>query len=657
MDAPDDIRPLAAFTQIGHAFFAKDGVKLAFGRRWDDELIHISQADRGAACGCICPAQDCRRKLIARKPENNIKHHFCHAPLTGPERKAGALPSCRYAPMTVLHEYAGKLLNERRALVLPPVEAQLGSRKRVRRRAKEYGFDAAKLETMDGETIPDVILYKGEHRMHVEVYVAHRCSAEKRAKIVAAEVAAIEIDLSGIDRNATVEEVNRAILGTAPREWIYNRKAQELLKELEDETKAEAEAANKRRQEAVINLAEAYGTARDKALACDWKNADDVIEASERGDAELLTGVRMGEGYFTVHPRVWKAAVLNLLLDRFGRSGPASMIAEFAGRGWLVESLREFEKDDDLVEEAGLPRGGARQAVDNFLQSLARKGVVADEGWQWVYTRQHLGKLEYRALQQQRLVREAADRSSRHNRLAKVVSDILTIGNQPQVAAFDLNAWLAQPINNTGPSIREIADAGGKGWHDLLKGLQTTLAVLKDEAEAKADDFGLPVGDALRAMLAAHEARATERRLNAEEKSRQDREARLHALIREAKHELGDAVGEAWLDKPFRKLDGMSPRQAAAASDEKLQTARWVLDQVVAARAVKARWVDELERGATSLFGRSETDPQRLKTMVALYMTNSDPNLPNRVSPKGYTKDEATMRECLALLKQRIGKR
>jgi hypothetical protein len=251
MGATDDIRPLAAFTQIGHAFFARDGVQLAFGRRSDGELIHISQVARGAACGCICPAQDCRRKLIARKPTSSIKHHFCHAP----ERRAGASPSCRYAPMTILHELAGRLLNERKILVLPPVEAQLGDRKRVLRRAKAFSFDAAELETADGETIPDVILYKGEHRMQVEVYVTHRCSAEKRSKIIAAEIAAIEIDLSDVDRNATVEEIGEAIFSTAPRDWIYNRKAQELLKELQEQAHAETEAAKKWRHAAVLSLA------------------------------------------------------------------------------------------------------------------------------------------------------------------------------------------------------------------------------------------------------------------------------------------------------------------------------------------------------------------------------------------------------------------
>jgi hypothetical protein len=60
LNTPADISPLSAFTPVGHALFSKDGVQLAFGRRWDGEIVHISQVVRGKACGCECPAEKCR---------------------------------------------------------------------------------------------------------------------------------------------------------------------------------------------------------------------------------------------------------------------------------------------------------------------------------------------------------------------------------------------------------------------------------------------------------------------------------------------------------------------------------------------------------------------------------------------------------------------
>lgn len=117
--------PLAALSKIGHAFFARDGVRLAFGKRWDGEIIHISQASRGSACGCQCPAKNCGRKLVARKPDRDIAHHFAHAPLTAAERIAGIAPSCKHGNMTALHHYAEQLLNSRKSLVLPPCRPRM----------------------------------------------------------------------------------------------------------------------------------------------------------------------------------------------------------------------------------------------------------------------------------------------------------------------------------------------------------------------------------------------------------------------------------------------------------------------------------------------------------------------------------------------------
>jgi hypothetical protein len=125
--------PLAAFSQVGHPFFARDGVKLAFGKRWDGKTIHVSEAARGAACGCRCPAQNCGRKLIARKPDSEIQHHFAHAPLTASERLAGIAPNCKHGNMTALHAYAEQLLSAHKCLVLPPVGATLGQRSRTMR--------------------------------------------------------------------------------------------------------------------------------------------------------------------------------------------------------------------------------------------------------------------------------------------------------------------------------------------------------------------------------------------------------------------------------------------------------------------------------------------------------------------------------------------
>lgn len=333
------------------------------------------------------------------------------------------------------------------------------------------------------------------------------------------------------------------------------------------------------------------------------------------------------------------------------------MIAEFSRRCWLAEHFRRNDHpDDSLIEEAGLPLGGPQHAVENFLHYLARKGIAVDEGWRWGYTHRHSNELERRAHEKQRLAREAAERFSRHSRLGMLVRDVLAAANPDMDANIGFNAWVTQPLAASGQTPQALADAGDAAWHELTKGLKTALAVLKDATEESAENCGLPIGDALRAMRTVHEARIAKRQSEAEEMARLEREARIDALALEAQRKLrDDAV--AWLEKPFQRLDGLTPRQAAAESSVKLETARWILDQVLAARAIKEKWLGELEHEATALLRRVETDPDRLKSKVALFMSTSDPALPSRVSPRAHTRNEVTVQECLALLKQRIGKR
>jgi len=643
----DDIRPLAAFTQIGHAFFARDGVNLAFGRRWDGQLIHISQADRGAACGCVCLASNCRRQLIARKPDSDVAHHFAHAPLTAADREAGVASKCEYGPMTALHEYAENLLNETKQLVLPPVEATLGKRTRAIRPAREFRFDAAALETMDGETIPDVILWKGESRMHVEIFVTHKCGPEKRAKITAANISAVEIDLSAVSRDITVGGLNDAILNFAPREWIHNRKAQEALSDLEAEEKAEAELIEQQRQQEIAELKQAYTESRQRALKADWKTVDEVERVIEAGDGGLLNGFLSGEGYFYVHPKVWKAAILSLLHSRFSNTTPGGILSELARRGWIVETFQRADLGA-VALEADLPEGGPNHAIALFLEQLKKKGIAQDDGWRWAYTPNHASELDRRRMERERRAREAAERATRRKRLTDLATEIVSAGMPNEGVDFDFSRWVLRPINGIGRTAQEIVDEGSADWRELLKGLALTLAVLRDESEEVAQDFELPISDLLATRHKVHEERAEARKHEAEQTALKEGQGRADQLVRQAQAALGDD-SQAWLDNVQPQLNGLTPRTAAAASVEKLWDALRFLEKCREANLLKVKWVNELQKEATSILRRPD--------MVALYMKSPDPELPNRVSPSAYTKDEETMRQCLTLLKRRSGKR
>jgi hypothetical protein len=646
MSTIDDTSPLEAPRQVSHAGYSGDGVKLAFGLRWDGMTIHISEAERGSACGCTCPGQNCRRKLIAHKPESNIRHHFAHAPLTAAERKAGIAPNCQSGQMTALHRYAERLLNETKRLVLAPLTASVGARRRTIRGAKEFSFDAAKLETMDGETVPDVILVKGEHRMHVEIYVTHRCGPEKRAKIAATNISAMEIDLSGLPVDTPPERYRMEILRTAPREWIYNKKLEKLRETLEAEIKAEAERAETQRREKITKLKTAYDAAHKRALASGWNDHDDVKKVIEAGDADLLDGPSPGAGYFLVHPKVWKAATLNLLHTPFGFT-LVSAISGFARRGWLAEPFRTLEhRSPSQLAEANLPT--ADQVLLSFLRHLAKQGVVEDQGWKWAYTQRYLDALAQRKRAKERIALDAAERASRHRRLVALVKDIIVLAGSDGEASFDFEAWLAKPFGGMGQTAKTIADGGGPEWRTLLKALSSTLAALKDESEDVGGDGGLPISEALKAARERQAARVEARRLQAEETARLERQARIDA-IESAVQEMAGRRDHPWLDDAEPELGGLSPRAAAAESSDLLARTKRMLQRRVAEWKIKARALAELTEKAKPLL---ENDAE----MLELYLKSSDHKL-GGLSPRAYVKDQETMEKCLGILKERAGKR
>jgi hypothetical protein len=477
LSTTDDMSPLGAFARVGHAFFSRGGATLAFGKRWDGQIIHVSAATRGSACGCTCPARNCGRKLVARKPESDIAHHFAHAPPTPVERAAGIAPNCKHGNMTVLHAYAEQLLNNKKGLVLPPVGVTFGQHSKKLREAKNFDFDSATLETMDGETIPDVILHKGDHRMHVEVYVTHRCSPEKRAKIVAADISAVEIDLSALSRDVTVQGLDEAILKSAPREWIHNSKVKQLRNELERIANEKAVRAEKKRLQDIDDLRKVYASTRREALASEWKNAVEVAEVTEAGDANLLEGPPGGEGYFSVHPRIWKAAIVRNLPLRYAGITPSTVVGEFRKRGWIVERL-ELTHAPSLAE-AGLPDGGPEQVVVHFLRFLSKQDVVEDLGWEWKQTQRRSDQLVQRKMDQERTHREAAEKAGRHKMLANLGNSIALLGADDERQGFDVTAWVDHRPSGTRQSLKQIADEGDAAWREQKRRLATTLAVLK----------------------------------------------------------------------------------------------------------------------------------------------------------------------------------
>jgi hypothetical protein len=607
--------------RVGHAFFARDGVKLAFGRRWDGRIIHISESARGGACGCTCPADTCGRKLIAHKPESDITHHFAHAPLTASEHAAGISPNCESGHKTALHVYAQQVLNDTKTVVLGPLTVSHGGRTRVVLEGGPYTFDAAQLEKMDGETIPDVILYKGDYRIHVEIYVTHRCGAEKRAKIVAANISAIEIDLSGLPRDITLPGLPEQILTLAPRDWIHNRKAKRIWDELEAERRLDVELHKKRRAKEVKDLRRDYAVARRHALAAVGDQDDAVVAMIADKHGALLQGPEGKEGYFNVHPNVWKAHTVRKMATGYLTGiTPEEIVRDFRRCGWIIERFYQMaDMQDSVMSEAGLPEGGPEGAVREYLDFLAAKKVVENTHWGWHLTAAHAAEIARIASNRRLAVREAAARTARRRELAALACSIAAFDDGEFGSIFSVDIWMEHRPKDGGLLPGQVADEGGSSWHILKQELVNTLAVLRDESEKPAVDFDLPVTGPLARMRVVHEARAEERARVDQEAARLASVERSSTILRTAEMLL-DTNQLNWMDTPHPLLEGLSPRAAAELSAEGLANATVLVRELARKIAEKAKWVEELERQAQALL--RSTDKK------AAYMVGPDPSLP-----------------------------
>lgn len=230
---------------------------LPYGEHPDGSLVHIALVPAGLACGCRCPL--CRKPLIARKGDVRV-HHFAHA------ADPGAACSPAAALETALHRFAKSVIAERMTIWLPAIVASHGDRSRLVALPKELRLDAVRTEEMIEGRRPDIMLFVGDRPLAIEIAVTNFASRGKRSFFRDHAIAAIEIDLSREPRDGAPEELEAAILRTAPRRWLHNEKLDKALAELRAET-ADAERRDEaRRRERAATPSQKLTTLRQSAI-------------------------------------------------------------------------------------------------------------------------------------------------------------------------------------------------------------------------------------------------------------------------------------------------------------------------------------------------------------------------------------------------------
>lgn len=198
-------------------------------------LVHVSEATRGAACGCVCVV--CGGDLLAKKGQLR-KHHFAHSSET----------NCTGAAETVLHLLSKELIEEMGSMTIPSYHFQ-------KSRKLKNGFevsheqsivnggvvtiDSVDLETSESGFVPDVVLHSGHKKLIIEIAVTNRVKREKLRRIRNSNLPAIEIWLDEEDALLSKEELKLKLSeDVASKNWLFHPKQREAertyLKKLRD---------------------------------------------------------------------------------------------------------------------------------------------------------------------------------------------------------------------------------------------------------------------------------------------------------------------------------------------------------------------------------------------------------------------------------------
>lgn len=192
----------------------------------DGKTVHISEVERGLRCSCKCPA--CGATLVAKKGDI-VAHHFAHY----------KQDDCKYGYETSIHLGIKRVLESEKKFLFPALEGtSYFETPETLTKQVLLPLDTVRSEIWLNGIIPDIVVQIGKSQCLIEVFVTHRVDAGKIEKIKRLGIAAVEIDLSHIDRTADDEFLKELLVNNlACKTWLYNPKQSTIEKKRTDEVK------------------------------------------------------------------------------------------------------------------------------------------------------------------------------------------------------------------------------------------------------------------------------------------------------------------------------------------------------------------------------------------------------------------------------------
>lgn len=357
-----------------------DSTQTAFGLK-DGRMHAPADVQSGLACGCTCVG--CDATLVAKKGAKK-RWHFAHHNVEIGE-------SCAES---AIHAAAKQVLIEHNWLRLPGMcvvvhghessgqaleESSVLSEERVVR------FERTCAEVWEDGIRPDVVGYRGERRLLVEMYFRHRVDESKRRKIGELQLPTIEVDLSDLDVSTGFDAITQRVLHeTAHKSWLFFPNEQQERERLLARLAARIERANREYQFKQAAEQERQA-ARERKLEDDRKRREAATQRYRQmshQDKERDLRERLGiTGRWPYYLRkesdgasaiaepamIWQAALFSRFI--FQRANNSFELKQTSVLQWVLD---RFETGDSTLESvhAEVRRYLGYLAACGFLEKL-----------------------------------------------------------------------------------------------------------------------------------------------------------------------------------------------------------------------------------------------------------------------------------------------
>lgn len=626
-------------------------VEIPYGRDGSGRMRHISEVCRGLRCDCVCAK--CGSRLVAYKGRRK-RHHFGHY----------VDRACVGALETALHQFAKQALADSASLMLPALIARCGDVQVIVKQQQEFRYESVAVELTMPNMRPDVVVRRGEAALLVEVAVRHPCEDEKLAHIRQRCLPAIEIDLSRVRYDTSPEEQVDAVLRTAPRHWLFNRRVEEVEAELRRKALLQASAEKEQRDRTwgklATHLAAAYQAAVEEGDP-GWMSA-----LRDAGLTALVAGSISGDACFRGPSSVWRAAaIIQFVLGPGHHSdfSPRSLTEWLAKKGFLKPAFQRLpiQPNAEMTSYLAANVAGFRPPIDvvaEFMATVARQGIVYRGRVWWSASTAAAGEARRR-------YHDAAEGRERLSQLAEQIDAIKELARRG--ASIDFAKWAAEHHEEIKDTPKHLAILGGFAFDQLKHRLRSLQDTLKPDAyPASGSLLGLPLEEDQEARRCEQQEREDMRRLDRERREQlaaKRRQAETRSFVAEmrarARERLGDQAGEVWASQHLP-----SATDAAGAPElrsDQMTSISWTLEaaqrRIVAEAEARAAAAEMAERCLERLKVEAARDPQlRSPDRLEVWLGGTQPRL-GGARPRSFCMDQRTLDQCLALLPSRLAKR